>query len=93
MTAQDAALIRNERCVSKKQAIHELIVILQKKIKLAAAHGLNDITWHIPRIGANRPWYDPKEIMQLMQKHCERQHFYARVLNSRVLYVSWRYTE
>lgn len=91
MSAYDAAVLRDNKCVSQLKIIHDLILMAQKKIKYAAILGLNDTVWTVPKYGIEKPWYNLKKITVTLIYHFRRQRYYVKQIEPGVLYISWRW--
>jgi hypothetical protein len=92
MSAYDAAVLRDTKCVSQLKVMHDLILMCQKKISYSATLGLNDTIWTIPKYGIEKPWYDIKKIAITLIYHFRRQQYYVKQIEPGVLYLSWRWS-
>lgn len=93
LQASDACAIRNRKYTAQKRILDALVHCMQKRIKVAALHGMSDIDWCVPQMVNECIWTDPKPVIQGLVLHLERQGFFVKVLSRCPprLYISWRY--
>lgn len=91
MTVNDAFEICKQKSTTLNNAVHRLILMIQKKIRLSCTMGAFDIIYHIPSFIEGVPQYDTRDIQLKLVQHFRSKGFWSRDIQPNMVYVSWRY--
>lgn len=89
LSAFDAAEIAGSLQKPRNQAVHNMILAVEKRIKHASMHGARDTVFFMPPYSTDSPYLDPDAIMPEVIKHFRAQCFYVRQLNAKSIYINW----
>ena len=92
MTVGDAISIKNRINVSVKKTKHKLILLCQKNIQFAASKNKEDTIWTVPTFMIDSICYNVTVMTLLIASHFVEKGFYAKMLGTNSIYISWRNT-
>ena len=90
MTAHDARQLVMERRQPKNQALHEIVLLIEKRIQHALAHDKDDLLVNLPVYHHDLPRYDRRELLTKLVFHFRRCGFFVIPVPDRRLYISWK---
>ena len=90
MTAKDARQLLVERRQPRHQALHEIILLMEKMITHASTHEKDDLLIQIPVFQSHLPPFERKELVGRLVRHFRRTGFFVVAIPDRRLYISWK---
>lgn len=91
MSVRDAYEICKQKTTTLNYAVHRLIMMVQKKIRLSCTMGALDIIYHIPNFIEGAPQYSIRDIQMKLIAHFRSKGFWTRGIQPNLIYISWRH--
>ena len=92
MTIDDVRYLLRSQQKPRNRAIHDLIMLIEKRIRNAVTAGGMDVLIVLPPFQCDVPHYDSRQLMEKLHRHFEEKGFYVKPVNDITIYISWNFT-
>ncbi len=90
MHVSDVHALEERPDAINREILHDLIIQVEKQVKVAVAIGMTKINYQLPLIDFDHPSYDVKVIMPMLVHHLKQRGFEVAQLPRSGLLIRWR---